>query len=99
MTGFLPDTNVLSEFSRRGEPDRHVDRWLKITAEELLFVSVLTFAEVRRGIELLPPGKRRTQLERWQKEVEALFETRLLDVTKTGSAQESDGTPGFIGVL
>ena len=66
MTGFLLDTNVLSEFARTGEPDRRVDRWLKTTAEESFFASVLTFAEIRRGIELLPPGKRRAQLEQWQ---------------------------------
>jgi len=71
VTGFLLDTNVLSEFSRTGEPDQHVDIWLRTTAEESLFASVLTFAEIRRGIELLPSGKRRTQLEQWQVEVVA----------------------------
>jgi predicted nucleic acid-binding protein len=82
VTSFLLDTNVLSEFSRRGEPDQHVDRWLKTMAEESLYASVLTFAEIRRGIELLPSGKRRTELEQWQEEVVASFETRLLPVTK-----------------
>jgi predicted nucleic acid-binding protein len=66
VTGFLLDTNVLSEFARSGEPDRHVDRRLKTTADESLFASVPTFAEIRRGIELLPAGKRWTQLEQWQ---------------------------------
>ena len=82
MTGFLLDTNVLSEFARTREPDQHVDRWLKTTAEESLFASVLTFAEIRRGIELLPPGKRRTQLEQWQEDLIASFEMRLLPITK-----------------
>ena len=82
MTGFLVDTNVLSEFARTGEPDQHVNRWLKNTVEESLFASVLTLAEIRRGIELLPPGKRRTQLERWQDDLVASFELRLLPVTK-----------------
>ena len=82
MTGFLLDTNVLSEFARTGEPDQHVDRWLKATAEESLFASVLTFAEIRRGIELLPVGKRRTQLEQWQDDLVASFQMRLLTVTK-----------------
>jgi predicted nucleic acid-binding protein len=39
VTGFLLDTNVISEFSRAGEPDRHVDRSLKNTVEEFLFAS------------------------------------------------------------
>jgi predicted nucleic acid-binding protein len=82
VTSFLLDTNVLSEFARTREPDRQVDRWLKTTAEEALFASVLTFAEIRRGIELLPPGKRRTQLEQWQEDLVASFENRLLPVTK-----------------
>jgi len=37
VTGFLLDTNVLSEFSRTGAPNQQVDRWLNITAEESLF--------------------------------------------------------------
>jgi predicted nucleic acid-binding protein len=83
VTGFLLDTNVLSEFARTGEPDQHVDRWLKTTAEESLFASVLTFAEIRRGIELLPVGKRRTHLEQWQEDLVASFEMRLLASTKS----------------
>jgi hypothetical protein len=63
VTGFLLDTNVLSEFARTGQPDRHVDLWLKTTAEESLFASVLTLAEIRRGIELLPPGKTARSVE------------------------------------
>ena len=82
MKGFLLDTNVLSEFSRTGYPDQRVDRWLDATAEETLFASVLTFAEIRRGIELLPSGKRRVQLEQWQDDLVASFEDRLLPVTK-----------------
>ena len=82
MTGFLLDTNILSEFARTGEPDPHVDRWLKATAEEFLFASVLTFAEIRRGIELLHAGKRRTQLEQWQDDLVASFAMRLLPVSE-----------------
>lgn len=65
MSGFLVDTNVLSEFSRRGEPDQRVKSWLKADAPGSLYVSVVTLAELRRGIELLPPSKRRDQLEQW----------------------------------
>jgi predicted nucleic acid-binding protein len=82
VTGFLLDTNVLSEFARTREPDQHVDRWLKATPEETLFASGLTFAEIRRGIELLPVGKRRTHLEQWQEDLVASFEIRVFPVTK-----------------
>ncbi len=72
MNGFLVDTNVLSEFSRRGVPDQRVKNWLEAAAPGSLFVSILTLAEIRRGIELLPPSKRRDQLEQW-------LETELLE--------------------
>ena len=81
MNGFLVDTNVLSEFSRSGQPNQAVKSWLRSTPESLLFASVLTFAEIRRGIELLPAGRRRSQLEEWLEETLAAFETRLLPVT------------------
>lgn len=80
MNGFLLDTNVLSEFSR-GEPDERVKRWLKLATEESLFASVLTVAEIRRGIELLPPGKRRAELEKWFEDLLVSFAMRLLPVT------------------
>jgi predicted nucleic acid-binding protein len=82
VTGFLLDTNVLSEFARTREPDQNVDRWLKSTPEDSLFASVLTLAEIRRGIELLPIGKRRTQLKEWQDDLLASFAARILPVTK-----------------
>jgi len=65
VNGFLVDTNVLSEFSRKGAPDQRVKSWLKAAAPGSLYVSILTLAEIRRGIELLPPSKRRDQLEQW----------------------------------
>jgi predicted nucleic acid-binding protein len=54
----------------------------KRSRKKTFYVSVLTFAEIRRGIELLPKGKRRTQLEEWLDELNASFQDRLLPVTK-----------------
>lgn len=82
MQGFLLDSNVLSEFSRAQPPNQRVDGWLKETPEQFLFASVFTFAEIRRGIELLPPSKRRTLLENWLEELETAFAGRILPVTK-----------------
>jgi predicted nucleic acid-binding protein len=84
VRGFLVDTNVLSEFSRRGEPDQRVKGWLKAAAPGSLYVSVLTLAEIRRGIELLHQSRRREQLERWlEKELLDSFEPgNMLPVTK-----------------
>ena len=84
MSGFLVDTNVLSEFSRKGEPNPKVKSWLKAAAPGSLYVSILTLAELRRGIELLPPSKRRDQLEEWlEGELLQSFEdANVLPVTK-----------------
>jgi predicted nucleic acid-binding protein len=65
MSGFLLDTNVLSEFNRRGQPDPLVKQWLEAADTGSLYASVLTLGEIRFGVELLPPSKRRTQLEQW----------------------------------
>jgi predicted nucleic acid-binding protein len=83
VSGFLLDTNVLSEFKRRGEPDPRVRSWLRATDPDLLWASVLSFGEIRKGIERLAAGKRRTELEEWfQGDLQEWFEDRLLPVTK-----------------
>jgi len=53
MSGFLLDTNVLSEFNRRGDPNPLVKQWLETADTGSLYASVLTFAEIRFGVELL----------------------------------------------
>lgn len=81
MSGFLLDTNVLSEFNRRGEPDRRVKQWLEAADTNSLYASFLTFGEIRLGVELLPPSKRRTQLEKWlERDLHEWFEGRILPV-------------------
>lgn len=83
MGGFLLDTNVLSEFKRRGDPNPNVAAWLRATDPDLLWASVLSFGEIRKGIERLPPGKRRSELERWlDHDLDQWFEQRLLPVTR-----------------
>jgi toxin FitB len=83
MNGFLIDTNVLSEYNRLGGPDPGVKLWLETTTRELQHVSVLTLAEIQKGIELLPQGKRRIQLEQWlRQDLEAWFSGRVLFVDR-----------------
>jgi predicted nucleic acid-binding protein len=81
MSGFLLDTNVLSEFNRTGKPDERVKEWLTATPLPSLYVSVITLAEVQFGIELLPPSKRRADLEQWmEREFPSWFSGRILAV-------------------
>jgi predicted nucleic acid-binding protein len=102
MKGSLLDTNVLSEFSRRGEPDPNVKRWLTNADDQLLFTSVLALAEIRQGIELCEPGKRRAELERWlEQDLRGAFANRLLPVTQViaerwavlSARRQQGGTP------
>jgi predicted nucleic acid-binding protein len=83
VSGFLLDTNVLSEFKRRGQPDPQVQDWLRAIDPDLLWVSVLSFGEIRKGIQRLAAGKRRTELEQWlEHDLDQWFEERVLPVTK-----------------
>ncbi|WP_413989916.1 type II toxin-antitoxin system VapC family toxin [Labrys okinawensis] len=60
----LLDTNVLSEV-RRVKPDLGVLRWLDELDEDRTFVSVISLAEIRRGIALMDEGRRKTELAAW----------------------------------
>lgn len=59
---YLLDTNVLSE-GMRPKPDDKVIRWLNAHQEESA-ISALTLAEMARGAEVLPDGKRKNELLR-----------------------------------
>ena len=80
MSGFLLDTNVISELVKP-RPDTNVTAWIENTDESLLYLSVLTFGEIRRGIAALPQSRRRVSLEAWvDKDLRLRFEGRVLDV-------------------
>jgi len=64
MSGFLLDTNVISELVKL-KPERRVTSWVEATDEALLYLSVLTLGEIRKGVAMLPQTKRRTQIESW----------------------------------
>lgn len=82
MNGFLLDTNVLSELIKP-EPDRNVVHWIDDTEETILYLSVLTFGEIRRGIERLKPGRRRARLESWLAvDLRLRFQDRVLSISE-----------------
>ena len=77
---YLLDTNVISE-ALRATPHRNVARWLETVPEERFYVSVLTFGEIRKGIELLPNGPRKERARVWlEEDLPARFEERVLNV-------------------
>jgi toxin FitB len=77
---FLLDTNVVSEWIKP-RPDPGVVAWLSEIDEDRVFLSVVTLAELRYGVELMPAGVRRNRLDRWVREELTLrFEGRILAV-------------------
>jgi hypothetical protein len=82
VTGWLLDTNILSEL-RRPRPDSNVVSFVASKPLDLLFVSVVTFAEIRFGIEGVADATRRAELNDWLAyKVRPMFEERALPVSE-----------------
>src|ERR1700735_5855294 len=80
MTGFLLDTNCISEVVRP-QPERSVMEWMDGADEATLYLSVLTIGEIRKGVAGLAPGKRRVGLERWiEVDLRARFAGRIVPI-------------------
>lgn len=81
MSGYLLDTNVLSE-TRRRTPDTEVVAWLSAVPADQVSVSVLTIGELRYGVGLLAardpdavPG-----LQQWLDGILVRFGRHIMDV-------------------
>ena len=84
---FLLDTNVVSEWTKP-HPNAGVMNWLGGADEDRVFLSVVTIAELRHGVERLPAGRRRSRLDQWLRdELVRRFEGRVLSVEE-GIADE-----------
>lgn len=80
MSGFLLDTNVISELVRR-KPEPRVTTWIEATDEMLLHLSVLTLGEIRKGIVSLRDASRRVGLGAWlDSELVVRFADRILPI-------------------
>jgi toxin FitB len=80
VSGWLVDTNVLSELRRR-RPEEKVVSFVNGQPLDRLFVSTVTLAEIRFGIELLTDASRRSSLNAWlANTVRPMFERRTLGV-------------------
>jgi predicted nucleic acid-binding protein len=77
---YLLDTNVVSEWVKP-RPDANVVRWLAEIDDDSVYLSVITFAEIRQGVYETPPGRHRDSLQLWLEDDLVLrFEDRILDV-------------------
>jgi len=77
---FLLDTNVLSE-ATKPLPEQRVLDWLAHANEDHLFLSVVSLAEIHRGIALMGAGKKRTALALWlEQDLLLRFDARILTI-------------------
>jgi toxin FitB len=82
VSGWLLDTDVLAEL-RRPRPEPGVLAFISGRLLEQLYVSAVTLAEIRFGIERLPEVARRAELNDWlTHRVRPMFEQRVLPVTE-----------------
>ncbi|HSH94486.1 MAG TPA: type II toxin-antitoxin system VapC family toxin [Roseimicrobium sp.] len=85
MTGFLLDTNVLSE-TIRSNPEQRVVDWLVDQQDDSLFLSVLTIGELEKGIASVKDSKRKATLRRWlDDEIKVIFAGRILPIDQKTS--------------
>src|SRR5580704_10843596 len=83
MSGFLLDTNIPSELVRP-LPEPKVKTWVAAQNLDTLFISAVSFGELRKGIILRSPGKRKTELEVWiETDLSILFSGRTLSITRS----------------
>jgi predicted nucleic acid-binding protein len=82
VIGWLLDTNILSEL-RGPKPERKVLAFVAAQPLEYLYVSAVTFAEIRFGIECVSDASRRAELNDWlAHKVRPMFEQRALAITE-----------------
>jgi predicted nucleic acid-binding protein len=82
MSGFLLDTNCISEVVRK-KPDPLVLHWLNAADESILYLSVLTLGDIRKGLAGLPQSRRQTLLESWlELDLKSRFSGRILPIDR-----------------
>ena len=84
MSGFLLDTNVISELRKGVRASSRVRAWFEAQLGSDIYLSVLTLGEIRRGLERI---RRRdeasaTALEKWLERLKREYSDRLLAVTE-----------------
>ncbi len=82
MTGYLLDTNVISELTRDA-PDPQVVIFL--SEHEDLWLPAVLIHEVEYGLRLLPQGRRRRRLAEMQSTILRAYEDRILPLDRVGA--------------
>lgn len=76
----LLDTNVLSEVTK-ARPETRVLEWMAKLDEDRTFISVISIAEIRRGVAMMESGRKRDALAEWlASDLPQRFEGRVIPV-------------------
>jgi predicted nucleic acid-binding protein len=82
VNGWLVDTNVISEL-RKPRPENQVVSFIANEPLDRLFISAVTFAEIRFGIERLDDAVKRARIAAWlENEMRPLFDNRVLALSE-----------------
>jgi predicted nucleic acid-binding protein len=74
------DTNVLSEVTKP-RPAEGVLNWLHGLDEDRTFISIVSIAEIRRGVALMDNGRKRDALDEWlTQDLPQRFDNRIIPV-------------------
>lgn len=78
---YLLDTNVISELIAR-QPNPRVVQWINQVDPNMVYLSVITIGEIRKGVEKLAVSKRRQAIEEWlEADLLVRFEGRILEIS------------------
>ena len=83
VSGYLLDTNVISETRKRRRANQNVLTWFESVEGEELYLSVLVLGEIRKGIEKVRPADplQARSLEQWLNILESSYSDRILPIT------------------
>ena len=79
MSGYLLDTNVISELSRERPHPSVIDF---LGERDDLWLSVIVIEELEMGVQLLPEGRRRARLRDWLSRLLTDFDRRILPIER-----------------
>lgn len=83
MKRYLLDTNAVSEWTKP-TPDAGLLKWFAQCDEDLIYISVITLAELRRGVARMESGRRRLTLDAWLgAELPQRFQGRILGINES----------------
>ena len=80
---YLLDTCVISEYVKK-QPNQQVINWIDAQEESSLFISIITIAEIKKGIVRIEKSQpsRYQKLEKWLQKIEQRFTNRILPLNE-----------------